>query len=170
MKKTILLLTFISLILSGCKNEESKVKKFIKQTGHFNPIEEKIENIEQHKTVYIPVYSHVYTSEEKYEPMGITLSIRNTDIKNKLIIENIMYYNSKGDMIQKYIEKPHSLNEMGSIDFIIDLKDMRGGSGANFIVQWAGSKNLTTPIIQAVMINNSGNRAFSFLTNGVTIK
>jgi hypothetical protein len=59
---------------------------------------------------------------------------------------------------------------MASIDFVVNLSDMRGGSGANFIIKWAASETLSRPVIQAVMVNNTGNRAFSFITDGYIVK
>lgn len=166
-----------SFFLVGCTEKEKekdttkeyKTIKKEKNFSHFYPVEH-IEELPNHQTIYLPVYSHVYTSEEIHEPMGITLSIRNTDAVENLLIEKISYYNTYGDLIDSYLDKPHVLKPMASIDFVVDLRDMRGGSGANFIVKWAGVMNLSTPIIQAVMVNNSGNRAFSFITDGYRVK
>lgn len=168
--KTTLLIFLCSLLLSGCSEEEKKFEKKSKEYSYFYPAQENMAEMTKHETVYIPVYSHVYTSEEKNERIGITLSIRNTDFTQDMWINNISYYNTGGDLIENYIGKTHILKPMASIDFVVDLRDMRGGSGANFIVEWTGSEKLSTPIIQAVMVNNSGNRAFSFITNGQTIK
>lgn len=167
--KTSIIIFLCSIILSGC-NEDKKVKKNKKEYSYFYPAQEIMANMTKHETVYLPVYSHVYTSEEKSEAMGVTLSIRNTDSKENLFVESISYYNTEGDLIDRYIAKPHLLKPMASIDFVIDLNDMRGGSGANVIIKWAGNENLSTPIIQAVMVNNSANKAFSFITNGKVIK
>ncbi len=177
--QTTMLLVLCSLIMTGCMEENEhhakvtkieKKKKEIKQNSYFYPVKDSITKIDKRETAYVPVYSHVYTSEDKYEPVGITLSVRNTDFTQNLLVENISYYNTSGDLIETYIEQPYILKPMASIDFIIDLRDMRGGSGANFIVKWAGSKELSTPIIQAVMVNNSVNRAFSFITDSYTVK
>ena len=177
--KIAMILALSSLIMTGCMEGDEhhekitkteKKKKETKQYSYFYPVKDSITKIDKRETAYVPVYSHVYTSEDKYEPVGITLSVRNTDFSQNLLVENISYYNTSGDLIETYIEQPHILKPMASIDFIIDLRDMRGGSGANFIVKWAGSKELSTPIIQAVMVNNSVNRAFSFITDGYTVK
>ena len=57
-----------------------------------------------------------------------------------------------------------------SIDFTVDLDDMRGGSGANFIIKWASKNELSSPVIQAAMVNDGGNTAFAFITDGYNIK
>ncbi len=163
--KTAALILLAALFTAGCgEDEKSGIKT--KEYSYFYAAEEQLKGLTKNETVYLPVYSHVYTSEEKYEPMGITLSIRNTDANMDLVLKEISYYNTGGELIETYVSKPHILKAMASIDFIVDLRDMRGGSGANFIVKWAGGDKLSTPVIQAVMVNNSGNRAFSFITNG----
>ena len=175
MKKSLTILKFAIILLvcstlfTSC-SEKEKVKKNKKEYSYFYPLKDNIPNMSKHETIYLPVYSHVYASEEKYEAMGVTISIRNTDFKENLLVESISYYNTEGDLIETYISKPHLLTPMASVDFVVDLNDMRGGSGANFIIKWAGKENLSTPIIQAVMVNNSGNRAFAFITNGQSIK
>jgi len=173
LKFTIVIL-FSSLLFLGCteKQRKQEYKTAKKETNfiHFYPTPIDTKKFEEHHTIYLPVYSHVYTSEDLHEPMGITLSIRNTDINENLFIEKISYYNTYGELVDSYIEKPHILKPMSSIDFVVDLRDMRGGSGANFIVKWTKIEDITTPVIQAVMVNNSGNRAFAFITNGHPVK
>lgn len=166
--KTTIAIFLCSIFILGCSDSEN-IKKITKEYSYFYPVED-IKDATKHETIYLPVYSHVYTSEEKYEPMGITLSIRNSDSKENVYIEDISYYSTSGDLIETYISKTHLLKPMASIDFVIDLNDMRGGSGANFIIKWAGIEKLSTPIIQAVMVNNSGNKAFAFITNGQIVQ
>jgi hypothetical protein len=44
--------------------------------------------------------------------------------------------------------------------------DASGGSGANFIVQWAGPESINTPVIEAVMIGTQGSQGISFVSPG----
>jgi len=171
--KLLLIIFLYSFFMIACSDKEENnelISKKQKEYSYFYPDKNSSVDLQKKETLYIPVYSHVYTSNDKYERMGITLSIRNTDSLQKMLIQHISYYSTTGDLIEVFIDTAHILKPMASIDFIVDLRDMRGGSGANFIIEWAGSENLSTPIIQAVMVNNSGNRAFSFITNGYTIK
>lgn len=166
--KTVVIILLSSIFILGCTDSDTS-KKPTKEYSYFYPVDN-TEDATKHEIIYLPVYSHVYTSEETYEPMGITLSIRNSDTKEKIYIESISYFSTSGELIESYISKTHQLNPMASVDFVIDLNDMRGGSGANFIIKWAGNSNSSTPIIQAVMVNNSGNKAFSFITNGKKVE
>jgi Protein of unknown function (DUF3124) len=51
------------------------------------------------QTVYVPVYSHIYhhNKQEIFE-LAVTLSIRNTDLTNPIVITSVRYYNSEGKM------------------------------------------------------------------------
>ena len=165
----------LSILLLGCSIEPKKesknfIPKVSKESYFYPSYSKEIKEYDNHHQIYLPVYSHVYTSENRYEPMGITVSIRNTDLNESFIIKDVSYYGTDGVLLQKYVDKPHTLKAMATIDFVIDLRDMRGGSGANFIVEVAYDSHISKPIVQAIMINNSGNRAFSFVTNGEVIK
>ncbi len=44
--------------------------------------------------------------------------------------------------------------------------DLRGGSGANFIVKWKADVPANRPIIEAVMIGARGQQGISFTSRG----
>jgi hypothetical protein len=52
------------------------------------------------KTVYVPVYSEVFVAGGGKLNLAITLSIRNTDFKYPLVVNNVNYYNTAGKLIQ----------------------------------------------------------------------
>jgi hypothetical protein len=58
---------------------------------------------------------------------------------------------------------------MQSIEYVIEEDDVKGGTGANFIVNWGALKNDVKPIFQGVMISTSGQQGLSFVTEGVSI-
>ena len=135
---------------------------------YFQITNEKIDATFDKKKFYVPVYSHVYISENKYVRLSITLSIRNSDSTKDLYLESIDYYNTDGKLVKQYLSQPHILKPMASIDYVVNLEDMSGGNGAKFLINTAG-KNNSTPIIQAIMINTLGNSNLSFLTQGQII-
>lgn len=160
-----------ALLLAGCGDRPGeRVAETIKEAGHFHPVQKSVEGMTVRHTVYVPAYSHIYTSKDMYEELGITLSVRNTDPERRLLVEKILYYNTEGSLVETFLSEPHVLDPMGTIDFVVNLQDMRGGSGANFTVEWAGESELFLPVIQAVMVNVSGAKAFAFATDGVTVK
>src|SRR5690242_12722166 len=52
------------------------------------------------QTVYVPIYSHIYTVEQSRTiDLTATLSVRNTDLANPMIITAVDYYNSSGKRV-----------------------------------------------------------------------
>lgn len=171
--KIIILSGLITVFIIGCNESSIKTKKEVIINDYFYPakiLDGSLIKTDKHKTIYVPVYSHIYTAENKYEQMGITLSIRNTDFQSNLLIEKVDYYNTQGKLVENYISQTHILKPMASTEFLVNLTDMRGGVGANFIIKWSSNKKLSEPIFQAIMVNRSGNKSFSFVTNGHTIE
>lgn len=161
----------LAVLMSGCRDKPvERIAETIEEAGHFHPVKASIEEMTKRHTVYVPAYSHIYTTTDSHEVMGITLSIRNTDPEKRLLIEKIVYYNTEGKIVETFLSEPHVLDPMGTIDFVVNLVDMRGGSGANFIVEWAGQSELSEPVIQAVMVNVNGPKAFAFATDGVVVR
>ena len=169
---------FVVLFL-GCnddlkeQNEEFKKEISKRQSNsyeHFQSTNEKIDNTFDKKRFYVPVYSHIYVSENKYTRLSISLSIRNTDPSKDLYIESVDYYNTEGKLIKQYLSTPHILKPMSSIDYLVNLEDMSGGNGAKFLVNVASKNKTINPIIQAIMANTLGNSNLCFLTQGYIIE
>lgn len=123
------------------------------------------------QTIYVPVYSHIYyENQKKVIDLSATLSIRNTDLSNSIIITSVRYYNTEGKLIKQYLDRPGELDSLASTDFVVEKTDTSGGSGANFIVEWIAQKNVSEPIVEAVMINAASNQGISFVSTGRVIK
>lgn len=120
--------------------------------------------------MYVPIYSTIYSKNRDTQLLlTATLSIRNTSKKDSLFINTIDYYNTEGTLVRNYINAPIFLKPLETIDYVIDEDDVEGGSGANFLIDW-GANNTMKPVFQAVMIGMIGQHAFSFTTDGTTIK
>ena len=50
--------------------------------------------------IYVPVYSHVYLSGVGKRELATTLSIRNTDPDNPIIVQSVTYYGTDGKLLQ----------------------------------------------------------------------
>lgn len=123
------------------------------------------------QTIYVPVYSHIYHNDErKILDLSATLSIRNTDLTNPMIVTAVRYYDSDGKIIKQYLERPIQLNALASTDFFVNRTDTSGGSGANFIVEWVSQKVISEPIVEAVMIATEFQQGISFVSPGKVIK
>lgn len=141
--------------------------------GLLSPADISAEDIKLSKgqTVYVPIYSHIY-SGVKGRPFDLaaTLSIRNTNLKNPIVLETVKYYDSAGKLVKDYLNKPLQLNALASTRYIIKEDEKAGGSGANFMVVWKSELKANPPIIEAVMIGTHSGQGISFLSRGQVIK
>jgi hypothetical protein len=119
------------------------------------------------QTVYVPVYSHIYTGPKSH-PMQLTstLSIRNTDTDSPITILSVDYYDSKGNLVSQYLTENVSLKALASARYIVKEYDKSGGSGANFIVKWSSKEKVTPPIVESIMIG----QRISFVSRGQEIE
>jgi len=124
------------------------------------------------QTVYVPIYSHIYhyNSQDQVMNLSATLSIRNTDLTNSIIITSVRYYDTDGKLIREDIKSPVELKPLASTDFFIAADDTSGGSGANFIVEWVAEKTVYEPVIEAVMISTSSSQGISFVRPAKVLK
>lgn len=123
------------------------------------------------QTVYVPVYSHIYTwRQDLTMDLTATLSVRNTDLTHSIIIASVNYYDSDGKLIRNYLEQPIELGSLAATNFVVDREDTSGGAGASFIVEWVAQQQVSIPVIESVMINTSGNQGISFISPGRVIK
>ena len=169
----ILLFGGIILVLSfsSCMPEKEDVKE-IKE--HIQPIATSGHlDLSNGQLVYVPAYSQIHSVHSSEEDsrinLAVTLSIRNTDMENSIIIKSVSYFGDDGALLKEYIEKPFSLSKMASVSFNISRLDVSGGIGANFIVEWGAEQTITEPYIQAIMIGAEGNRGISWRNPGYVI-
>ncbi len=121
--------------------------------------------------IYVPIYSDIYLNRTNQSSLlAATLSIRNTSLTDTLFVSMIDYYNTEGSLVKQYLDQPLFLNPMATINYVIEKEDTSGGPGANFIVKLNSNNKNIKPIIEAVMVGTDGNKAFSFLSQGYSIK
>jgi hypothetical protein len=132
-----------------------------------------LENIDiaVNQTIYVPIYSHIYyDGGRRILNLAATLSIRNTDLSEPIIITSLRYYDSDGQIVKQYLEQPIQLDALVSREFFVARTDTRGGMGANFIVEWIAEQKVSEPIIEAVMIGTESGQGISFISTGKVIK
>jgi hypothetical protein len=119
--------------------------------------------------VYVPVYSHIYAKGGKPFLLETTLSFRNSDPNEDITIASVRYYDTDGNLIKDYLKKPMLINPLATVEFLVAQKEIEGGSGANFIVEWASDTKVNQPIIESVMIGIEGQTSISFVRTGIAI-
>lgn len=123
------------------------------------------------QTVYVPVYSSIYTWEQsRTMNLTATLSVRNTDLTHPVIITAVRYHGDNGELIRNYLEQPGQLNSLSSASFVVDQEDTRGGLGTAFIVEWVAQQQVSAPVIEAVMVSTVGNQGISLISPGRVIQ
>jgi hypothetical protein len=125
------------------------------------------------QTVYVPIYSHIY-ADDRYRDtpflLTATLSIRNTDPAQPFTLKSVSYYDSKGGLLQQYLDKPLVVEPLGSTRYIVPESETKGGSGAKFLVEWEAGSPIVEPIIESVMIGTKMQQGISFISTGRVIK
>lgn len=165
----------VLIFLVGCKSTEMIVNSQPDQTL-ISPSQKQVTidediQIAMGEIIYVPVYSHIYhQNRQSVFPLSVTLSIRNTDLNQSLIITSVRYYDSKGNLVKEYLAQPIQLDKLASIDFFVTRNDTIGGSGANFIVEWIAQTEISEPLVEAVMIGTDSQQGISFVGQGKVIK
>jgi len=121
--------------------------------------------------IYIPVYSQIYDRTERVLiDLTTTMSIRNVDPDNSLIITEINYHGQDGSLLQEYLDKPIILAPLATIEYIISESDVRGGPGGNFMMEWFSDIPVAPPVTESVMISTFHNQGLSFNSIGIVVK
>ncbi len=119
------------------------------------------------RTAYVPVYSHIYHDGGRPYLLETTLSIRNIDTNEPLYVSTVDYYDTSGKLARRYVDQLMRLEPLETMSFLVERRDVGGGAGANFIVEWhAANRETNPPLIEAVMVGRSGTNAISFVRRG----
>ncbi len=167
MKYNLIILSIL-LIFSACKIEE-------RSDEDITPVNWKKRTTQIRQTdsltvgsSYLAIYSEIYSvTEHRTINLTVTVSLRNISSTDTIFITKSDYYNTEGDLIRSYLKEPIYLKPLETIEIVINEKDTHGGSGANFIFEWAHAQNSHEPVFDAVMISTSGQQGISFTTQGV---
>ena len=79
------------------------------------------------------------------------------------------YYNTVGINVRQYLKNDVFLKPLETVEIIIEEYDMEGGSGANFVFDWAMKNDINPPLFEAVMISPYEQHGLAFTTRGIRI-
>ena len=122
------------------------------------------------QTIFVPAYSEVHYTGNNTMKLAVTLTIHNTDFTYPIIVTSVCYYNSKGELVREYLDKPQRLGPMATADFFVKSGEQTGGVGTNFIVEWVSEHPAYEPVVETLMLSNSGTQGLSFTSSGRVIK
>ncbi len=115
------------------------------------------------QTLYVPAYSHIYYRDaQRSMNLATTLSIRNTSPDAPLTLSTIDYYDSHGTPVRAYLDTARTLGPLASTYVVVETDDIRGGVGANFLVQWHADTAVSPPVVETVMITTESTQGISF--------
>jgi hypothetical protein len=121
--------------------------------------------ISKGQTLYVPVYSHVYTGDRALPfNLAATLGVRNTDPASPVTVTRVDYHDSGGRLVKRYLAGPLTLPPQGSTSFYLKERDTSGGFGAHFIVVWESAREINEPIVESVMIGARSGQGISFVS------
>jgi hypothetical protein len=116
--------------------------------------------------LYVPSYSHIYLQDlERTINLTATLSIRNTSPDYSITVTRADYYDNDGNHVESYLSDERTLGPLASTAYVVELGDLRGGVGANFLVGWQSEEAVPPPVVEAVMITGASSQGISFLTS-----
>jgi hypothetical protein len=121
------------------------------------------------RAIYAPAYSHIYSRGGQAFLLEITLSVRNTDPELPIRIDRVRYFDTQGRQVRKLSETPLTLAPLQTASYLVEKRDVEGGSGASFIVEWSAEDAVNAPIVEAVMIGVDKTHNLSFTSRGQPI-
>ena len=130
-------------------------------------VEPSLDRVAIRRTVYVGAYSSVRLGGGKGKvDLATTLSIHNTSDERALNVERVDYFDTAGNLVHNYLPKPITIRPFGTVEAFVPAENTRGGTGANFIVEWSASGLITEPLIETVMVGTLGAQGFSFTSRG----
>ena len=125
------------------------------------------ENLAVSGAFYVPVYSSVSMSQGKARAdFSVTLSVHNASENRPLVLKRIAYFDTSGKMVESYLKAPVALKPFSTIEVFIPATDVRGGTGANFVVDWAATGEIAEPAVEALMVGGIGAGHYAFISQG----
>ena len=120
---------------------------------------------------YVPVYSSVSMSQGRLRAdFSVTLSVHNASETRPLVLKRIAYFDTVGKLVESYLKAPIALKPFSTVEVFIAATDVRGGTGANFVVDWAATGEIAEPAVEALMVGSVGNGHYAFISQGRPIK
>lgn len=116
---------------------------------------------------YVPAYSSIAMSRGKLRvDFSVTLSVHNASETQPLVVRRIAYFDTAGKQVESYLKAPVAVKPLATISIFIPTDDVRGGTGANFIVDWAATGEIVEPVVEALMVGGVANAHYAFISQG----
>ena len=169
MTKNLLSILVSALLIFSCaeQKEKKKLEKVSKEErkATINPAD----SLSYGKS-YLPVYSQIYHHKvQETVDLTITVSLKNVSPTDSIYIVKADLYDTSGDAVREFLEYPVFLKPLETVEVVIEELDEQGGTGGNFIFEWAVRDEQNPPLFEAVMISTLGQQGISFTSRAVRI-
>ena len=125
--------------------------------------------------LYLPIYAVIQYGDldrsgaARELPVSSLVSIHNTDLDKPIRLLAARYYATDGKFLRNFLPSPRVLKPMETLELLVERRDVAGGSGANFVIQWDAEVPVSPPLVQALHVELQTNRAIVFTTDAVLI-
>ena len=85
------------------------------------------------------------------------------------MVRRIDHYDTAGRLLRRLADRRHAIPPLAPPEFRIDRDDPSGGSGANYLVEWATAAGGSEPLVEAVMAGPAGHLGVSLVSRGVPV-
>ncbi len=69
-----------------------------------------------------------------------------------LIPERIAYFDTSGKIAESYLKSPVALKPFVTVQAFVAANEVRGGTGANFVIDWAATGEIAELTIEKLMV------------------
>ncbi len=129
------------------------------------------------QTLYLPVYSHLYhgevnprTGKPSETLVSTHVAVRNTDPRAPIRLTSARYYNTGGKLLREYLPQALTIPPLGTHELFVPRSDSSGGSGANFMIDWAADRPVNPPLVEALHADIREARTLIFITTGQPVQ
>ncbi len=122
------------------------------------------------ETIYIPAPSKVQTKEKSVQQLASTLVVHNVDPDTTITLVSVASYDETGKLFDDRLPEAVPLAPFASKSFLTAIDDDRGGTGANYLLEWRSDAGACSPVAVAVMIGGAGTQGISFSLEGRVIE
>jgi hypothetical protein len=120
---------------------------------------------------YVPAYARLSLAKGGYPiDLAVTLYVHNASGEKRLVVERIAYRDTAGELVQEYLSAPVAVRPFGTIEVFVPTSDVRGGTGASFVVGWAAAGPIAEPVVETLILGSSGSQGYSFVGQGRPIR
>lgn len=127
------------------------------------------------ETLYVPVYSHLPHGNMSGSGasdrllLSALVSVRNTDPVYPIRLLYARYYDTDGKLLRNHQPAPRLVAPMATVEYFVEVRDMSGGSGANFLIAWEADQPASPPLVESVNVTVRGSQSVAFTSRAVPV-